>query len=76
MCPLRRIPASLKRPTKTHHIAKDWEMPCMLEADDKHSQPHKNVQLEAKHPADPFEAFAALVAEGQLKLNGLQAERD
>lgn len=62
----RRL-AALKLLAKKHHIAKDWEVPCLLVADGtaRTASLTENVQREAMHPADQFEAFAALVAEGR-----------
>ncbi len=42
-------------------------MPCLLVADGtaRTASLTENVQREAMHPADQFEAFAALVAEGR-----------
>ena len=62
----RRLVA-LKLLAKKHSIAKDWEVPCLLVADGtaRTASLTENVQREAMHPADQFEAFAALVAEGR-----------
>ena len=62
----RRL-AALKLLAKKHRIAKDWEVPCLLVADGtaRTASLTENVQREAMHPADQFEAFAALVAEGR-----------
>ena len=62
----RRI-AALKLLAKKHRIAKDWEVPCLLVADGtaRTASLTENVQREAMHPADQFEAFAGLVAEGR-----------
>ena len=62
----RRL-AALKLLAKKHSIAKDWEVPCLLVADGtaRTASLTENVQREAMHPADQFEAFAALVAEGR-----------
>ncbi|WP_057380185.1 ParB/RepB/Spo0J family partition protein [Pseudomonas aeruginosa] len=62
----RRL-AALKLLAKRHRIAKDWEVPCLLVADGtaRTASLTENVQREAMHPADQFEAFAALVAEGR-----------
>lgn len=62
----RRL-AALKLLAKKHHIAKDWEVPCLQVADGtaRTASLTENVQREAMHPADQFEAFAALVAEGR-----------
>ena len=62
----RRL-AALKLLAKKRRIAKDWEVPCLLVADGtaRTASLTENVQREAMHPADQFEAFAALVAEGR-----------
>jgi ParB family chromosome partitioning protein len=62
----RRFQA-LKLLAKKRHIAKDWNVPCLLVADStaRTASLTENVQREAMHPADQFEAFAALVAEGR-----------
>ena len=62
----RRLVA-LKLLAKKHRIAKDWEVPCLRVADGtaRTASLTENVQREAMHPADQFEAFAALVAEGR-----------
>ncbi|SDM52422.1 chromosome partitioning protein, ParB family [Oryzisolibacter propanilivorax] len=62
----RRLVA-LKLLAKKHRIAKDWEVPCLQVADGtaRTASLTENVQREAMHPADQFEAFAALVAEGR-----------
>lgn len=62
----RRL-ASLKQLAKKHRIAKDWQVPCLLVADASARTVSltENVQREAMHPADQFEAFAALIAEGR-----------
>ena len=59
--------AALKLLAKKHRIAKDWEVPCLQVADGtaRTASLTENVQREAMHPADQFEAFAALVAEGR-----------
>ena len=60
----RRLTA-LKLLAKKRRISKEWDVPCLLVADGTaRGQPHRDVQREAMHPADQFEAFAALVAEG------------
>ena len=63
----RRL-AALKLLAKKHRIPKEWEVPCLLVADGtaRTASLTENVQREAMHPADQFEAFAALVAEGRL----------
>lgn len=60
----RRL-AALKLLAKKHRISKEWEVPCLLVADGtaRTASLTENVQREAMHPADQFEAFAALVAE-------------
>ena len=65
----RRLVA-LKLLAKKHRIAKDWEVPCLLVADGtaRTASLTENVQREAMHPADQFEAFAALVVQRRLKL--------
>jgi len=62
----RRL-AALKLLAKKHRISREWEMPCLLVADGtaRTASLTENVQREAMHPADQFEAFAALVAEGR-----------
>lgn len=62
----RRL-AALKLLAKKHPISKEWEVPCLLVADGtaRTASLTENVQREAMHPADQFEAFAALVAEGR-----------
>lgn len=62
----RRL-AALKLLAKTQRIAKDWAVPCQLVADAsaRTASLIENVQREAMHPADQFEAFAALIAEGR-----------
>ncbi|WP_442593302.1 ParB N-terminal domain-containing protein [Parapusillimonas sp. JC17] len=62
----RRL-AALKLLAKTRRIPKDWAVPCLLVADASARTVSltENVQREAMHPADQFEAFAALVAEGR-----------
>jgi len=62
----RRL-AALKLLAKKHRIAKDWEVPCLQVADGtaRTASLTENVQREAMHPADQFEAFAALVTEGR-----------
>jgi ParB family chromosome partitioning protein len=59
--------AALKLLAKKHRIAKDWNVPCLRVADGtaRTASLTENVQREAMHPADQFEAFAALVAEGR-----------
>ncbi|WP_333708417.1 ParB/RepB/Spo0J family partition protein, partial [Ottowia beijingensis] len=62
----RRL-AALKLLAKKRRIAKDWDVPCLRVADGtaRTASLTENVQREAMHPADQFEAFAALVAEGR-----------
>ncbi|MCL6329934.1 ParB/RepB/Spo0J family partition protein [Pectobacterium carotovorum subsp. carotovorum] len=62
----RRLTA-LKLLAKKRHIPKDSEVPCLLvqDASARTVSLTENVQREAMHPADQFEAFAALVAEGR-----------
>jgi len=62
----RRLDA-LKLLAKTRRIPMDWAVPCLLVADASARTVSltENVQREAMHPADQFEAFAALVAEGR-----------
>jgi len=62
----RRL-AALKLLAKKRRIPKGWDVPCLLVADGSARTVSltENVQREAMHPADQFEAFAALVAEGR-----------
>ncbi|HGK4629768.1 TPA: ParB/RepB/Spo0J family partition protein [Pseudomonas aeruginosa] len=62
----RRL-AALKLLAKKHRISKEWEVPCLLVADGtaRTASLTENVQREAMHPTDQFEAFAPLVAEGR-----------
>jgi len=62
----RRL-AALKLLAKKRRLPKDWDVPCLLVADGtaRTASLTENVQREAMHPADQFEAFAALVAEGR-----------
>lgn len=62
----RRL-AALKLLAKRRRISREWEVPCLLVADGtaRTASLTENVQREAMHPADQFEAFAALVAEGR-----------
>ncbi|MGB4583158.1 MAG: ParB/RepB/Spo0J family partition protein [Rhodoferax sp.] len=62
----RRL-AALKLLAKRRRIAQDYQVPCLLVADAsaRTASLTENVQREAMHPADQFEAFAALVAEGR-----------
>jgi ParB family transcriptional regulator, chromosome partitioning protein len=62
----RRL-AALKLLAKKKRIAADHEVPCLLVADASARTVSltENVQREAMHAADQFEAFAALVKEGR-----------
>ncbi|WP_400564400.1 ParB N-terminal domain-containing protein [Pseudomonas aeruginosa] len=62
----RRLTA-LKLLAKKKRISADFEVPCLLVADAsaRTVSLSENVQRENMHPADQFEAFAALVAEGR-----------
>lgn len=62
----RRLTA-LKLLAKKKRIAADHEVPCLLVADASARTVSlaENVLREAMHPADQFEAFAALVKEGR-----------
>ncbi|MBU9208984.1 ParB/RepB/Spo0J family partition protein [Burkholderia multivorans] len=62
----RRL-AALKLLAKKRRISKEWDVPCLLVADGtaRTASLTENVQREAMHPADQFEAFAALVADGR-----------
>ena len=62
----RRL-AALKLLAKKRRIAKDWQVPCLLvsDASARTVSLTENVQREAMHAADQFEAFAALIAEGR-----------
>ena len=70
----RRL-AALKLLAKKKRIVKDWNVPCLLVADGsaRTASLTENVQREAMHPADQFEAFAALVAEGR-PIEGIAAD--
>jgi ParB family chromosome partitioning protein len=63
----RRRLAALKLLVKRRKLAKDFEVPSLIVPDGaaRTVSLTENVQREAMHPADQFEAFAALVAEGQ-----------
>jgi len=63
----RRRLAALKLLVKRRKLAKDHEVPCLVvpDAAARTVSLTENVQREAMHPADQFEAFAALVAEGR-----------
>jgi ParB family chromosome partitioning protein len=62
----RRL-AALKLLAKQKRLPKDYPVPCLLVADASARTVSltENVQREPMHPADQFEAFAALVAEGR-----------
>ena len=62
----RRL-AALKLLAKRHKLAKTYDVPCLLipDAAARTVSLTENVQREAMHPAEQFEAFAALVAEGR-----------
>ncbi|WP_162947825.1 ParB/Srx family N-terminal domain-containing protein, partial [Pseudomonas aeruginosa] len=62
----RRLTA-LKLLAKKQRIAADFEVPCLLVADASARTVSlaENLLREAMHPADQFEAFAALVKEGR-----------
>ena len=62
----RRL-AALRLLVKRRKLAKDVGVPCLIVADAEARTVSltENVQREAMHPADQFEAFAALVAEGR-----------
>ena len=61
------VARSVEAAGEKHRISKEWEVPCLLVADGtaRTASLTENVQREAMHPADQFEAFAALVAEGR-----------
>lgn len=63
----RRRLAALKLQVKRRKLAKDHPVPCLLVPDTSARTVSltENLQREAMHPADQFEAFAALVAEGR-----------
>lgn len=63
----RRRLGALKLLVKRRKLAKDFEVPCLVVADAaaRTVSLTENVQREAMHPADQFEAFADLVAEGR-----------
>lgn len=63
----RRRLAALKLLVKRRKLAKDFEVACLLGSDAaaRTISLTENVQREAMHPADQFEAFADLVAEGR-----------
>jgi len=62
----RRL-AALKLLAKQRRIAKDHPVQCLLvpDASARTASLTENVLREAMHPADQFEAFAALIAEGR-----------
>ena len=62
----RRL-AALKLLAKKKRIAADHEVPCLLvpDASARTVSLTENIQREAMHPADQFEAFAGLIAEGR-----------
>ncbi|HQS65167.1 MAG TPA: ParB/RepB/Spo0J family partition protein [Acidovorax defluvii] len=62
----RRL-AALKLLAKRHKIDKAHDVPCLLvpDASARTVSLAENVQREAMHPGEQFEAFAALVAEGR-----------
>ncbi|SFN99743.1 ParB family protein [Variovorax sp. PDC80] len=63
----RRRLAALKVLVKRRKLAKDHDVPCLLvpDAAARTVSLTENVQREAMHPADQFEAFAALIKEGR-----------
>ena len=63
----RRRLAALKLLVKRRKLAKDHEVPCLLvpDAAARTVSLTENVQREVMHPADQFEAFAALIKEGR-----------
>lgn len=62
----RRL-AALKLLAKRRKLTKTHEVPCLLvpDASARTVSLTENVQREAMHPGEQFEAFAALVAEGR-----------
>jgi len=62
----RRLTA-LKLLAKKRRVAADYEIPCLLVADSSARTVSlaENLLREQMHPADQFEAFAALVKEGR-----------
>ncbi|WP_442593374.1 ParB/RepB/Spo0J family partition protein [Parapusillimonas sp. JC17] len=62
----RRL-AALKLMVKTKRLDAQWPVPCLLvqTQDARRVSLTENLQREAMHPADQFEAFAALVKEGR-----------
>ena len=63
----RRRLSALRLLVKRRKLHKDAGVPCLVvvDADARTVSLTENVQREAMHPADQFEAFAALVAEGR-----------
>ena len=63
----RRRLAALKLLVKRRKLAKDFEVACLRGSDAaaRTVSLTENMQREAMHPADQFEAFADLVAEGR-----------
>jgi ParB family transcriptional regulator, chromosome partitioning protein len=63
----RRRLAALKLLVKRRKLARDFEVACLLGSDAaaRTVSLTENVQREAMHPVDQFEAFADLVAEGR-----------
>ena len=63
----RRRLAALKLLAKRRALAKTHAVPCLVvpDASARTVSLTENVQRETMHPADQFEAFAALVAEGR-----------
>jgi ParB family transcriptional regulator, chromosome partitioning protein len=63
----RRRLAALKLLVKRRKLGKDHEVACLVvpDASARTVSLTENVQREAMHPADQFESFAALVAEGR-----------
>lgn len=61
----RRLRA-LQLLVKQHHLKADEKVPCRVESEDAaiESSLIENVQREAMHPLDEFEAFAQLVRDG------------
>lgn len=59
--------AALKLLAKQKRIAADYEVPCLVVPREaaRTASLTENVQREAMHPADEFEAFARLVDEGR-----------
>ena len=63
----RRRLSALRLLVKRRKLHKDAGVPCLVvaDADARTVSLTENVQREAMHPADQFEAFAALIAEGR-----------